>query len=138
MPLTSTVWVSSGAAAADAAGCGAGAACCAQAGAIAPDISSAADAKGFKRKDMAASEGGYRCSGSASVRVDGMEGSLWLRSPMGQRAEQPRGVRDPLLGPAPGMRRLGFFGLAEIDVVLVVQAGRDAVADAAGRVPEPG
>src|ERR1051325_1767299 len=72
-PLISTVWVPSTAAgAADAAGWGAGAACCAQAGVIAPDISSAADAKGFKRKDMAASEGGYRCSGSASVRVDGI------------------------------------------------------------------
>ena len=63
MPLTSTTCTSATGGTADAAGWGAGAACCAKAGAIAPDISSAADAKGFKRKDMAASKGGYRSCG---------------------------------------------------------------------------
>ena len=65
MPLISTVWTASaGCGTADAAGSGTGAACCARAGVSAPDISSvAANAKGFNRKDMAASGGGYRRCG---------------------------------------------------------------------------
>src|ERR1700712_2539752 len=98
MPLISTTWTS-GCVGDDAAASGAGAACCARAGLDAPVISRvAANAKGFNLKDVAASEGGYGRSGVSARPLRWGEFS-WPWYPMRQRAEQPRRVRDPLLGP---------------------------------------
>src|SRR5665213_4384763 len=54
---------------------------------------------------------------------------------VGEGRQEPGAVRDPLLGPAPRLRRIGFFGLLEVDVVFVELAGGDAVADTAGCIP---
>src|SRR5471032_3071476 len=126
MPLISTVWTSGAAVAgaaggtAEAAPAGVGAACCASAEAIAPEsISVAADARWFSLKFMEGL-GKSRLQNAAGSAPFSHESRMWrLRrgEPERQRGEQPRCMRDPLLGPPPRVHGHGFFRLAEIDVL---------------------
>ena len=64
---------------------------------------------------------------------NGSSGRPGLAIQRADRQQVPGGVRDPLLGPAPGLIA-GQVRAQELDVVLVVPAAGDAVADPAGDV----